>query len=356
MKHLTILCTFLAVVGPGCNKKKSDATPPTPGSNVAVGSGSAAGSGSGAGSAAPHVVKVPSGTSADFAQRFEGCWGFWNAGKFDDFKGCFTADAVNDTPGSGQPEIKGSQAIADAIKQYKTAFPDQKGDVELAMVNGKTIISVVLITGTNAGTKKKIGIELAEVLDLDDAGHVTHESDFFDEATMLGQITPSDHPVRPAADKPMLKEVAIATGDDREKANLAAFGKLSDAFNKHDRKAATELVAVDVVWTEVASPKDVDKKGALDGLEQLWKGFSKLKFTVTKSWAAGDYVAALQSFDGTNDGPLAMLGTKATNKKVSLPFLAVYKLDSGKIQRAWIFYQSTGLVTQLGLVPPPPAK
>jgi predicted ester cyclase len=75
---------------------------------------------------------------------------------------------------------------------------------------------------------------------------------------------------------------------------------------------------------------------------------------VTRSWAAGDYVAALETFDGANDGPLPMLGSKATNKKVSLPFLAVYKLETGKVVRAWVFYQSIGLVTQLGLVPPPP--
>ena len=48
--------------------------------------------------------------------------------------------------------------------------------------------------------------------------------------------------------------------------------------------------------------KDETKKDLATDLPQMWKAFSDLKFTVGDSWAAGDYVAATESFDGTNDG------------------------------------------------------
>ena len=74
-----------------------------------------------------------------------------------------------------------------------------------------------------------------------------------------------------------------------------------------------------MTWSEQPQPKDVTKKELMTELPAMWKGFSDLKFTVTDSWAAGDYVAALETFDGTNDGDLPMMHVKKTGKKVSLP-------------------------------------
>lgn len=83
-----------------------------------------------------------------------------------------------------------------------------------------------------------------------------------------------------------------------------------------------------------------------------WKGFSDLTFKIRDSWAAGDYVAAVESFEGTNDGDLPMMHVKKTGKKVSLPFLAVYRVSGGKIEATWNFFQGMGLASQLGISPP----
>jgi predicted ester cyclase len=361
MKRLMLVFTVCAVVG--CNKKKPEeaADPGSGSARVGSGSGSAAGSATGSAAGSGSTVAKPVKpwvrpkvfAGIDYEKGFAECWGFWNAGKLDAYKDCFTDTAVTDGPGSGEPDVKGNQAIADAIKTFKVGFPDARGEIEVSMISGGTAISIMLMTATSAGpaptTGKKIGVEIAQVIDLDLTGHATHESDYFDQATMLGQLGVVQRPVREAITKPMLQEISVGIGDDREKANLATFGKLTAAFNKHDRKAVGELMADGIVWSEAAAPADTDKKGALDGLDGLWKAFGNLKFTPTKSWAAGDYVAATETFDGTNSGELTMMHVKATGKKVSLPFLAIYKVEDGKVSHAWVFYQSAGLQKQLGL-------
>jgi len=378
MTKLMMVVAVLALAG-GCKKKSADEKPATPGSSQAMtpddkmgsampGSGSGSGSataagsgGSGSGSAAPVAV------TAESAQKlFDACWGYFNDAKWDDFKGCYAADAVREVPGAGGPPETGNQAITDGAKAFKAGLPDAKGETQFVMINGHTMLSAVLITGTNSAalkmagmpempaTNKKVGYYYSQVVELDDTGKVKHEWGFFDAATMIGQLAPNkDMPVRAALDKLMgPKEVAVAKDDAKEKANLETFAKLTDAFNKHDVKALGDLLDDKLMWAEVAEPKDATKAETLGTMPKMWKAFSDLKFTVTKSWAAGDYVAAVESFDGTNDGDGEHM--KKTGKKVSLPFLAFHKFENGKNTMTRIIYQNLGFMTQLGMAPPAP--
>ncbi len=377
MKNTIFVAAALAALAGGCKKKGSEEKekPATPGSAdmgggsagsgsapVAAGSGSAA-AGSGSGSAAKTL------TADDLQKMFETCWGYFNAAKWDNFQDCYAPDAVGEMPGLGSPPMKGNAAIADGAKAYKTAFPDMKGDFQFEMISGHTIIAATLTTGTNTvgmklpgmpdvpATGKKFGDYFTQVVDVNDAGKVKHEWAFFDIMTTLGQINPQKGmpPVRPAVDKIMgNKEVVVTKDDDKEKANLATSQKFWDAFNKHDAKASGELVDDKLVWSEAANAKDETKKEFLDSIAGLWKMFSDVKFTIVKSWAAGDYVAHVGSFDGTHDGDGVM--GKKTGKKVSEQFLQIEKLDGGKITMAWVIYQNLGFMTQLGMLPPPPAK
>lgn len=368
MKQLILLVTFAAAMG-GCKKKKAEegtAPPPPPpmtdpGSGSA-GSGMAQGSGSGGSAAEPVKPKTPE----ELAKRYEECGNYLNDKKLDQFADCLAPDIVSEAPG-GMPTRNGRDAVIATFKNEEAGFPDMKGEPVLTLVSGHTVIGVRLITGTNSGpmktpmgempkTDKKVGFMIGHILEIDDAGRAKHSWDFMDFATMHGQLSPDPkHPVRAVTDKAPMHEVALAKDDDKEKANLAAFNKLIDAFNKHDAKAFSDLVADDVVWSEQPQPKDENKKELMANLPEMWKGFSDLKFTVTSSWAAGDYVAAVESFDGTNDGDISMMKLKKTGKKLSLPFLAIHKLDGGKVKATWIFFQGMQFAQQLGLMPPPGA-
>jgi len=351
----------IAALGSGCGggcgkrKKPEEALMPPQPSEMPAGSGSA-----GSGSAAKPL------TGDEIAKRFEQCWAFFGDAKWDDFKSCYGPDAMYEMPGGPFPPVHGNAAILDYVKTYKATFPDLKGENQLELISGHTIVAVTLLEGTMTGamktptgdlaaTKNKIGLFTSQVIDVSDAGQATHEWEFVDFATMLGQMK-ANPKVRAAVDKlPMPKQVVIAKDDDKEKANLAAAKKVMDAFNAHDAKAFGELLADDAVWSDQTAAKDQDKKQMLSTAQAFWKSFSDVKLVADKQWAAGDYVATVGTLQGTNDGDLADMHVKKTGKKVSLPYLEIEQYEGGKQKRAWLFDQSMAFAQQLGLTPPAPA-
>jgi predicted ester cyclase len=373
MKKTIALVALAAAFGVGCKKKRAEEGTMS-GSSQAMGSGGAmgsatngSGSAAGSGSAGSAAAAKPM-TPDELAEQFDTCWGYFNDAKWDDFKKCYTADAVVDAPGAGMPEVKGPDAIATNAAEFHKAFPDMKAQAQLVLVNGHEIAAAMLMTGTNSGpmktptgempaTNKKIGLMMGQLLSVNDTGEATHESDFYDTMTMMGQLNPQkDHPVRPAMDKlPMEKVVVIAKDDDAEKANLETSKKMVDAFNKHDIKALGDLLADDSMWSEQAGPKDLDKKANLKATQGLWKAFSDAKIDPTKQWAAGDYVVTTGTLGGTNDGNMPSMKLKKTGKKVSVPFVQIDKIEGGKIKTTWLFYQSMAFMKQLGVMPPPGA-
>lgn len=370
MNKIVILATTVALASFGCKKKKPEEAV-APGSDMGsapAGSGSGSGSAMAAGSGSAAAAKPM--TAEDMSKRFEQCWGYFNDAKWDDFKGCYAADGVDEAPGAPMPPATGPDAIGAFVKGFKDAFPDMKGEHVLELVSGHNLVAVNLITGTNDGpfktpmgemppTKKKIGLMMAQVFEFDDTGHAKHEWAYFDLATMMGQIKPDPKmpPVRPVMDKtPMAKEVVVAKDDAKEKANVETSKKAAEAFSKHDAKAFGDVVADDVKWSEQQMAKDWDKKEIETNLGALWKGFSDAKITIEKSIAAGDYTANVGRLEATNDGDLPMMHIKKTGKKVDVPFLIVFKIDNGKIKNAWLFEQGIALAGQLGLLPPPKAN
>jgi predicted ester cyclase len=297
-------------------------------------------------------------TGADLAKRYDTCWGYFDASDWDKFKPCWTADVTFGAPGNGS-DMTGADKMVDAAKQFKAGFPDMKGEPELELVHGHDVVAVSLMTGTHTGPvegvsamNQKIGVVMGQVLAFDDQGRLTHDNDYLDEGTLMGQLAPSkDHPVRPAQDKlAAAKQVVIAKDDAAEQANVAVVKQAVDAFNKHDAKSYAALLADDSVWSEQEEPKDWNKAETMADHEQGWKAFSDLKLDPTTMWAAGDYVVAIGALDGTNDGPLPMMA-KPTKKHVSLPFLTIHEIESGKIAKTWVFAQGMAFMQQLGLLP-----
>ncbi|MDB4959535.1 MAG: hypothetical protein JWO36_7104 [Myxococcales bacterium] len=370
MKRMIWLVVLVGVVGAGCKKKPEEGAAitgsETMGSGGSMGTPMPTGSaGSATGSAAPPANL----TAEDMGKRFADCWGFWNANESDEFKTCYTSDAIAETPGLGTPAANGVDAVVASAKTLKGPIPDLKGDIQLLLVNGHKEVSVVLLSGTNTGpmkapltempaTHKKMGVFIAQAFEVDDASRVKHEWDFYDMATVLGQLSPTkNHPVRAAVDKlPMPAQVVVAKDDDKEQANLATDTKLLDAFNKHDLKAFGDLLADDLKWFVAAGPSDTDKKTTLQSTDQFWKAFSDIKISPgndrSSHWAAGDYVVTVATMEGTNDGDMPMMKMKKTGNKVQLPFVQIDKIDNGKVAATWLFFQNAALMSQLGMMPP----
>lgn len=358
-----IRLALLATVGlalAGCKKSSeasnSAATPPA-GSAAMSGNNSGAGSSGSAAAMAPKPV-----TQHELAKRFDDCRKQWELGKWDAVQACYANDAMRDEPGSGVPGVTGNASIVARMQEHRTGFPDEKGQAQLVLVNGRKLVGVVLLTGKNTGpmktptgespaTGKSIGLYVGQVITFDDTGKITHESDYVDGATLLHQLKPDkDHPSRPAIEKLTVPaQTVIAKDDATERTNLGVVKQFVEDFNRHDDKALVGLVTDEAAWSDWSQPKDLNKKQLTSHLEQMWKGFSDLKITAGDSIAVGDYAATTGTFEGTNDGDLAMMHVKKTGKKVSVPFLLVQQLAGGKIKSAWLFHQSKSLASQLGI-------
>src|SRR5215813_10875470 len=149
----TTLALALAACVAGCKEPKQQEHS---GSGIAEMPGNASGSGSAA-------VEKPK-TTDEIAKRYEECWKFWSDGSFDQYRGCYASDAIGDSPGI-DATLKSPDKIVDAVREERAAFPDLKGQVNVAILSGRTTISMLSLGGTNTGplpgqkppTHKKFG-------------------------------------------------------------------------------------------------------------------------------------------------------------------------------------------------------
>jgi ketosteroid isomerase-like protein len=354
MKRLVVLACVVAALG-ACSRKKKEEERESIDNAVRPGTTL----GSAAATAPTPAATKPTG-GEEIAKRFDACAAFRSAGNWDELKTCYAPDATLELVGSGIPSFTGADAIVGAAKDVRATFPDEGIDPVIRIISPNHIVAIVLHTGTNNGKDpsgrikangRKFGHLVGQVVELDEQGRAKHVQEYFDLATSLGQLEPSkDHPVRAPLDKaPMPAAIAIGADDDAAKASLAAFQQLVDALAKHDVKALDAALTDDAVWSEQAQPADWTKHELLANTPKLWAGFSDRKFTVLSSWPAGHSVAAVQSFDGTNDGDVPALKLKKTGKKIAMPFLGVYEIDGGKVKHAWVFFQTKAFADQLGL-------
>lgn len=366
-----VLAIGLGLVG--CKKKENTQPAPKATANeTGSAAGSAMGSGSaamatGSGSAAAEAPKAATGQ--DLADGYKKCTDELNAGKFDDFKKDCLADDFKGHEGG--MEVTGADQLIGMFTAMKAAFPDEKYEPQIVLVNGHNILAAVLWTGTNEGamkmpgmpdipaTHKKVGTMMFHKLALNDANKATEEWGFMDSATMMSQLglmPKGSMPKRPAMDKGMdgAPIIVIAKDDDAEKANLDVANKATAAFNAHKADDLMALVADNAVESDQGMPKDdTGKKDIEKNLKMFWTAFPDIKANDVTTYAAGDYVAAIGTMDGTNTGDMGKM--KKTGKHVSVPYAELMEIKDGKVQHLWRFYDSMVMAQQLGMMPAPGA-
>ncbi|HEY1533934.1 MAG TPA: nuclear transport factor 2 family protein [Polyangiaceae bacterium] len=296
-------------------------------------------------------------------------WAAFNAKDLAKFQAIVFADnASSEHLDMGPPLVGASSIIEQGIKPFVTAFPDTTGEVELTLLNGNTLVGLVLFRGTQTGTLmtpngpvpptgKKIGLYSAHIVELNDAGKAQKEIMADDGGTMAGQLGLMNMPHRKVVDTGWAeKPVVVASGSDGEKANVAAFTKEVEGFNKHDAASAMGTAADDIVFSEMSAPADrVGKKEALKGVEEMFKGFPDAKLDIKSVWGAGDYVVATGTWTGTNTGDIPSMKLKKTGKAVTQQFVEIDKFAAGKTKNIWLFSNGAAAAAQLGLMPPPGA-
>jgi predicted ester cyclase len=364
-----ILCS-VAALGAGCKKKaKEKVAPPEPspaGSNTGSG-GSNAMSGSGGSAAGTPEAKLEGKGMAD---KYVTCVGLINDNKMDDFKSKCLAKDYKGHEMDGM-EIENPDKVVEWFAMQHTAFPDMKMQPQLIIVNGRNIMAVGLVTGTQSGplkgpmgeipaTNKKVGFLMFHRLTINDENRATEEWAYSDPTTMIGQLglLPKEAgETRPALDKGWdgAPIIAVTADNDVEKKNIDIVKKAGADFAAKKIADSVANYTDDALESDQAEGKDhKGKKEIQAGSEMFWKAFPDMKLDSPDVFAAGDFVVVQGTFEGTNKGPLGPM--KATNKVVKGHYAEVFKLKDGKMSEVWRFRNGMAMAMQMGLMkePPPP--
>ena len=302
---------------------------------------------------------MPSEETVRNAATYRACTRYYNERKWNELRGCYAADVVQDEPGTGKPWIGPNEAVKH-LRSFVYSFPDNTITPALTLVSGVHAVSIMVLRGTNSGpfpgaagpTNKPVGLAMAHLIDFDTEGKIVTEWILYDTFTLHGQLELLMRPVRGILAEPASPATPfLAKGDQIENANLMRYQQAVDAFNAHDPAGVREQLAEDLVWSEPNLPEDLSKAEVVSQSEDLWRGFSNLKRTPTTAWAAGDYVAASGRMTGKNDGVSQTFGANATGRSIDATYIEIARYTAGKRDRSWLIYNGIVVAQQLGMKP-----
>ena len=142
-------------------------------------------------------------------------------------------------------------------------------------------------------------------------------------------------------------------GDSHLEAIKRLVESFNDSVNAADWAALQDIVTDDFQRHSAATPGP--PVTSRDGFVALQEGFLKSlpdqHTSIRKMAAEGKMVAVLGTYTGTQTGPLGNF--PATGKAVNIPFLAMFRIDGGKIAELWVEFDNVAILSQLGLFPPP---
>jgi steroid delta-isomerase-like uncharacterized protein len=113
------------------------------------------------------------------------------------------------------------------------------------------------------------------------------------------------------------------------------------------------------VWEDVVEQVPLPGQGpGLDGLKDILRamraGFPDIVFSIQEQIAEHDKVASRFEWTGTHQGEF--LGIPATGRHVRVWGIVIDCLVDGRIKDTRILMDTLGLMTQLGVLPPPPPR
>jgi steroid delta-isomerase-like uncharacterized protein len=137
-------------------------------------------------------------------------------------------------------------------------------------------------------------------------------------------------------------------------ANKELVREFTEATNAADWDRLAELVAEDFTRHSAATagPPVTSRDQFIQLQEDFLRTFHDQRVSAEKLIAEGDLVAGLATYSGTQMGPMGDF--PATGKSVHAPFLAIFRIESGRIAELWVEWDNLAMLTQLGLYPAPP--
>ena len=128
--------------------------------------------------------------------------------------------------------------------------------------------------------------------------------------------------------------------------NKAAERRLvAEVWNKHNSRAVDEFVAPDVVMNNAVLALGSGREGYKRALETVFAAFPDVQLTIDDLIAEGDLVAERWTMQGTHQGEF--MGIPATNHRLTLTGIDIYRYAGGKRVEAWGHADVAGMMKQL---------
>jgi steroid delta-isomerase-like uncharacterized protein len=131
--------------------------------------------------------------------------------------------------------------------------------------------------------------------------------------------------------------------------NAALIRRLfQEGVNQKNLAVFDEVLAPNYVNYDFPAPAP-GPEGFKQVMGMFFQAFPDIHETTEETVAEGDRVAARGHFTGRHDGDF--MGIPATGKQVTVSYIAIYRLENGRIVENWVQMDMMGMMQQLGVIP-----
>ncbi len=136
-------------------------------------------------------------------------------------------------------------------------------------------------------------------------------------------------------------------------ANKEVVRQFTDILNAADWDALDEVVAEDFRrHSQATAGPPVNSREEFKRLQESFlASMPDQRVTIDMLIAENDMVAAYATYSGTQTGPMGDF--PPTGKQAETKFLAIFRMEEGKIAELWAEWDNLAMLAQLGLFPPP---
>jgi ketosteroid isomerase-like protein len=251
---------------------------------------------------------------------------------------------------AGLNDLSGKAQIQSNMQEWFDTFSKVKVGWSRVWTKNDVMVLEWVLNGTHTGelfgvkgTDQPIGHLGLSILTFDQDGHVKAEHRYGDLGTVMAQVTGKG--AKPIPQVPAAPEMIPSTGAPDEDAKVEVVKSVYASLEKKSEADFLGKLSDDIEYEgHLGSVKR--KPDAKKFFATFTKAFPDAKFEVASSWGFGDYAIVEYTLRATHKAPI--LGLAATNRKVIVHAVDVYKTKDGKVVKAQTYSNGLELLNQLG--------
>ena len=125
---------------------------------------------------------------------------------------------------------------------------------------------------------------------------------------------------------------------------------INEAWNSHDIERVLGFYSSQYVGEDVGQAFLLrGHEGIRAMLENYWRAFPDLEFTITDAVVQDSRVVIIWMADGTHQG--SIMNIPATGHRVSIQGVSIINVENGLIVRGQYIWDQAGMLRHLGLLP-----